>query len=435
MKKLLSVATAVACCGCLLVNASAAEKFESADKAVESITVGWNLGNTLDSCGDWIEQYANGDPEAYETAWGNPVATKELITAVKNAGFNTVRVPVTWNQHIDAKGNIDKEWLDRVQEVVDYVISQDMYCVLNVHHDGGSDGWLVASASGYNTAKDRFGGLWKNIAERFKGYDEKLIFEAYNEILDASDRWNSTDAEGYKAANDFNQLFVDTVRATGGNNEQRNLMVQTYSGASTAATLDNFVLPKDKAKDHIIVQIHNYDPQGFTWKDATWTTMTDKWSSEQEEHIEYLCEVLEDYSEELDAPFVIGEFGAMDKNNDAARAAYAEFFVTEAADHGVKCIWWDNGGAEEFMIFDRHNYTQPFPTVVAGLTKPFGGASSTDEALIGDANGDGMVNALDAAHILTALTKGTALGKTADFNADGMVNALDAAAILRSLVS
>lgn len=429
MKKLLSIAAAIACCGCLAVSASAADKFESAEKAAENITVGWNLGNSLDSCGDWIDQYTAAEPADFEKAWGNPVTTKALITAVKNSGFNTVRVPVTWNQHIDAKGNIDKEWLDRVQEVVDYVISQDMYCVLNVHHDGGSDGWLVASESSYNSTKERFGGLWTNIAERFKDYDEKLIFESYNEMLDASDRWNTTNTEGYKAANDFNQLFVDSVRATGGNNAQRNLMVQTYSASTAVDALENFALPKDSAKEHLMVQVHNYDPQGFTWKDATWTTMTDEWGSEQEEFIIYLCDVVGDYSDKLDVPFIIGEFGAVDKDNDEARAEYAEFFISEAGKHGIKCFWWDNGAAEDFSLFDRTAYTVLYPEVVKALT-----GVTAPSVLKGDADGSGAVNALDAAYILTSLVNGSALTSAADFSGDGNINALDAAAILRSLV-
>ncbi len=129
----------------------AADTFETAESTVGAINAGWNLGNSLDSFGEWIGIYTSGKPSDYETAWGNPVTNEKLITAIKNAGFNAVRVPVTWAEHIDNSGNIDKVWLDRVQEVVDYVISQDMYCVVNVHHDADADGWLEASAKCYNT--------------------------------------------------------------------------------------------------------------------------------------------------------------------------------------------------------------------------------------------------------------------------------------------
>ncbi|MBQ7782696.1 MAG: cellulase family glycosylhydrolase [Oscillospiraceae bacterium] len=144
LSTLISSAVIISC-----IPSVSAAKSETADAAVSAMTAGWNLGNTLDSCGEWIGLYTQGLPSDYETAWGNPITQKKMITAVKNAGFNSVRVPVTWSEHIDDKGNIDKKWLDRVQETVDYVISQDMYCILNVHHDAGSDCWLEASDCGH----------------------------------------------------------------------------------------------------------------------------------------------------------------------------------------------------------------------------------------------------------------------------------------------
>ena len=214
----------------LAVPAEAAEPIETAEKAVEAINAGWNLGNALDSCGEWIGLYTDGKPSSYETAWGNPVTAKKLITAVKKAGFNAVRVPVTWAEHIDDSGNIDKEWLDRVQEVVDYVLSQDMYCILNVHHDAGADGWLEASAECYKKNSKKFAALWKNIALRFRDCGGKLIFEGFNEMLDSNNSWTDAKAnDAYTAVNDFNQLFVDTGRKTGVNNAERNRMVQVYA--------------------------------------------------------------------------------------------------------------------------------------------------------------------------------------------------------------
>ena len=146
-------------------------KFETASQAVDNIKDGWNLGNTLESNGEWIGLYTDGKPENYETAWGNPVTKPELIAAVKEAGFNAVRIPVTWYEHIDESGNIDPEWLARVQQVVDYVIQQDMYCVINVHHDAGG-GWLRATPECYEKYHDKVSALWHNIAVHFKDYDE-----------------------------------------------------------------------------------------------------------------------------------------------------------------------------------------------------------------------------------------------------------------------
>lgn len=354
----------------------AAESFETADNAVNSITAGWNLGNALDSNGEWIGLYTDGKPANYETAWGNPVTTAKLITAVKKAGFDAVRVPVTWAEHIDDKGNINKEWLDRVQEVVDYVISQDMYCVLNVHHDAGADGWLEASSDCYKKNSGKFAGLWKNIAARFKDYDDKLIFEGFNEMLDAQNSWtDAKSADAYKAVNDFNQLFVDTVRKTGGNNANRNLMVQVYSASCSQKTLNSFVLPDDTAKAHLIIHVHNYDPQGFTASDATWTTMTDKWGTDSEKsYFDKLFERLDKFSSAQGAPLVIGEFGADFKDNDASRKLYADYFVSTAAKHGIKCFWWDTGN---MALFDRSKCTVTHSDIVKVLTSDKGKKTSS----------------------------------------------------------
>lgn len=339
----------------------------SADKAVSNITAGWNLGNALDSTGDWIAKYSGGKPERYETAWGNPVTTKALITEVKSAGFNAVRVPVTWADHIDKKGSINKEWLDRVQEVADYVISQDMYCILNVHHDAGADGWLEASAECYKTESAKFEALWNNIAVRFKNYGEKLIFEGFNEMLDKNNSWTEPKAsDAYKAVNDFNALFVKTVRASGGNNSQRNLMLQVYSAGCSEKTLAGFELPKDTAGSHLIVQVHNYDPQGFTANDATWTKMTDKWGSAAEkQYFDKLFARLGAFSEKQGVPLVVGEFGANYKENESSRKAYAEYFVSAAAKYGIKCFWWDTG---EMALFDRSSAKVRYPDIVKALT-------------------------------------------------------------------
>ena len=433
IRKITAVFLCAAVATASAVPALAAPEFESAEAAVENITVGWNLGNTLDSCGEWIGLYTEGKPENYETAWGNPVASRELITAVKAAGFNAVRVPVTWADHIDEKGSIDAEWLDRVQEVVDYVISQGLYCILNVHHDAGADGWLEASADCFVKSSGKFAGLWKNIAVRFREYGDKLIFEGFNEILDSQNSWSDArENDAYKAVNDFNQLFVNTVRATGGNNAERNLMVQVYSGSCSEKALAGFVLPDDSTAGHLMIQAHNYDPQGFTSSGATWTTMTDKWGSDAEkQYFDQMFDRLESFAKEQGAPLVIGEFGAEYKGNEPSRELYAEYFVTSAANLDIKCFWWDTG---EMALFDRSSCTVKYPGIVKALTK---NTSHAQEAISGDVDGSGTVNALDAAAILKysvgiAVQLNTA---AADYNGDGTVNALDAADILKWIVA
>ena len=183
-----------------------AQDFESAADAVKNMGVGWNLGNTLDANNQTVSDITN---DAYwgqqgldsETCWGQPYTTKEFIQMMKKAGFTAIRVPVTWYNHLDKDGNVNKEWMKRVKEVVDYVINEGLYCILNVHHDTGADSkdangkltgyhWIKADADNYTENMDRYVKLWSQIAEEFKDYGQTLLFEAYNEMLDANSCWN-----------------------------------------------------------------------------------------------------------------------------------------------------------------------------------------------------------------------------------------------------
>ena len=157
---------------------------------------GWNLGNTLDNIDNQYitdaQAKAKGYDSAaeyYETLWGNPVTTKEMIHAVKEAGFQTVRVPVTYTDHIDENGEIREEWLERVKEIVDYVLDEDMYCVINVHHDTGNNGKITADPAALEENQKRVRDRWTQIATYFQDYGQKLVFEGLNELLDQNNNW------------------------------------------------------------------------------------------------------------------------------------------------------------------------------------------------------------------------------------------------------
>ena len=326
------------------------EHFESAADAVKNMGVGWNLGNTLDSYGSWLG--SNSSVKAYETAWGNPQATEDLIKAVKKAGFGAMRVPVTWRMTIDSKGNVRKDWMDRVQEVVDWVLENDMYCIINIHHDTGSDGWIRASESGYKSAEKKFTRIWEQIAERFKDYGEKLVFECMNETLNDASDWNATDSASAKYIKKYQQTFVNVVRKSGGNNAERNLIVSPYAASANTTIINAFTLPDDTVEDHMIMEIHSYDPQGFTWKDATWTTMRDTWGTDADKRdMENFISTVAKKAKSLGVPVIIGEFGSMNKNNDKQRASHAAYFVKTAKKSGITVFWWDDGG--EYTIIDR----------------------------------------------------------------------------------
>ncbi len=340
----------------LIFSVSIAQTFESASEAVSNMKVGWNLGNSLDSnSGDtenlWIELYTDGTPTDYETAWGQPVTKPELIEMFKDAGFGAIRVPVTWYPHIDDEGNVDTEWMKRVHEVVDYVINQGLYCVLDVHHDTGSANthWLVASSEVYEKSHERFKTLWTNIANEFITYDDKLVFEAYNEMLDSYDSWcyasfgrssysSSAAKEAYDAINNYAQDFVDAVRATGGNNLERNLVVSTYGACSGDGTwsshltepLSNLNYPQDVSEDHIIFEVHYYP----TLSSSVSSSLSDT---------KKCFDNLKNYLMTKGAPVIIGECGSLNddyKNNHDLLVDFTKEYIALAKDYGITCFYW-----------------------------------------------------------------------------------------------
>ncbi|MCR4852111.1 MAG: cellulase family glycosylhydrolase [Prevotella sp.] len=339
-------------CSLLLLWSHAAwgDNFESATQAVNNMKVGWNLGNTLESNGDWITGTST---EAYETAWGQPVTKPELMEMMRNAGFNAIRVPVTWYQHMDDNNQVNAEWMARVHEVVDYVIDQGMYCILNVHHDTGADdnAWLVADETVFAQQEARFKTLWTQIANEFKDYGDHLLFEGYNEMLDVADSWcfasfgtsNKYDASiatsAYNAINSYAQAFVDAVRATGGNNAQRNLVVCTYGACSGSGTwndhlkdpLKNMNLPTDNVDGHIAFEIHSY-------------LNVENLQNAKNEVVDMMS-ALKSYLASKGAPVIFGEWGTANLDTDYNERhdnmlAFAKYFVQQAKDNGFATFYW-----------------------------------------------------------------------------------------------
>ncbi len=353
-----------------------AQNFETAQQAVKNMKVGWNLGNTLEShSGDtlnmWIEHWTDRTPADYEQAWGQPVTKPELLAMMKNAGFNAIRVPVTWYPHMEAEFNftswnnsiwnpsnddlgtqIQSAWMQRVHEVVDYVISQGMYCILNVHHDTGASNtaWLIADGDVYNRQKDRFEAIWTQIAEEFKDYDQHLLFEGYNEMLDVKRSWcfasfaadGNYDADiaesAYQAINNYAQSFVNAVRATGGNNSQRNLVVCTYGACDGSGSwnshlqdpLKKMQLPQDNAENHLIFEIHSYpDVKNLSSVKNEVNKMINNWK----QHLV-----------SKGAPVIVGEWGtSTDKAYDNYRGNlldYAKYMVQQTKANDIATFHW-----------------------------------------------------------------------------------------------
>lgn len=319
----------------------------TSQQLVEDMTFGWNLGNTLDVCqadrdGDGkINEHVEAGEKVDETLWGNPKATKELFTSLKKNGVNAVRIPVTWRDHMDSDGNIDREWMDRVQQVVDYAYSQGMYVIINVHHDGGGDpkfgAWIIEeSRKDYNTFLKKYKNVWKQIAERFKNYSDYLIFESMNEV-GFDTLYNKNKADAYNLINKINQDFVDIIRATGGNNAKRHLLIAGYY-TDIERTCDSlYKMPDDKA-GRCILSVHYYTPWDFCTCDRKHT-----WGTNSEvRQMETLIGKMKKNFVDKGIPVIIGEYAA--SGSDLSSCI---FFIEKlnklCSDYGIATFIWDSG--------------------------------------------------------------------------------------------
>ncbi len=286
-----------------------------------------------------------------ETAWGNPVTTQEMIDAVRDKGFDMIRAQVSFYNHMDAEGNIDELWLDRVQEVVDYCMNAGVYCITNT----SGICWLTANPEEWETTKPVYINVWKQIAERFADYDEKLLFESCNEVLYEEGNWSLPPEEAYDVMKDIHQTFVDTVRASGGYNETRNLMLNTYGANYDYEINKHFELPKDTVDNHLIAQVHCYVPQQFTFNETNLgsTDFINEWGSESDQMLldGYLKGIKQRFIDELGIPVLIGEFGIVDRAEEDERAEYIGFYSQKAQEYGLELCIFDDG--HDFAIFDR----------------------------------------------------------------------------------
>ena len=349
---------------------AANDPFNSANDFVDKAVLGYNLGNTLDADPGnpqwWLDKLAacttSADSiKAYETSWGQPVTTQKIIDDITAKGFNVIRVPVTWEAHLDANNKIDKAWMDRVQEVVDYVIKDSCYCIINVMHDTGSKGddpstagnkaWLYADIDAYPTQTVKYQAIWQQIAERFKDYDEHLVFESFNEILNKSYSWTvPTDVNdgAYQAINKLQQDFVNTVRATGGNNTYRNLGITTYAAtANSDVAVNALEVPTDPTTGHIYATFHSYDPYNFcnsnkcTKDGVAYDYNIYSWDSSCETSIDEIFTRVNTRCNTLGIPYIFGEFGAIDENKDMnERVKYASYLGSKFKTYNTTGLWW-----------------------------------------------------------------------------------------------
>jgi len=335
--------------------------------------LGWNLGNSLDV------------PDG-ETAWGNPQVSSGLLRAVARAGFDLVRIPVTWTPHMGPGPDyvIDASWLDRVAQVVGYARSAGLYAIINVHHDGadGFDGveWITLNDANGDTTEEnnaavraRFVKVWTQIANHFSGYGEELLFESMNEIHDG---YGNPDPRHFTFINELNQEFVNLVRATGGNNTKRHLVVPGYN-TNIEHTIKGFKLPEDPTPSHLILSVHYYDPYTYALqaKKHTWgkgTPDPDDWG--QEDHVVKQFDQLKSTYIDQGIPVIIGEYGATHQEDyKDYRRYYMEYVTKAAVDRGIVPVYWDNGGrgsgGEKFALIDRRANNVLYPEVMDAMVR------------------------------------------------------------------
>lgn len=393
------------------------------EEIVEAMGAGWNLGNQL-------EANMNGIPQ--EDAWTGVKITERLIRTVKTKGFKSIRIPVSYLSKIGAAPNytINKTWLNRVQEVVDWAIKYKLYVVMNVHGDGYSTvtgGWLLpGSKTNQDVIKPKYEAVWKQIADRFKDYDQYLIFESMNEVgaeiteMKDGDAKTTAIAEAYENINAYNQIFVDTVRQSGGNNDKRWLLVPGMNTNIDYTAGDyGFQIPQDthlsaevpEGQKRLMVSVHYYDPWAFCgqedYKTTQWGEDADQYkraSYGQEDDMQKQFAKLKNSFTSKGYPVVIGEYGSIDKtkkndsglqkygepdpDNNKFRAYYAKTLCTYAIRNGCVPVYWDNGwnGDLGFGLIDRTTYEVTQPEILNAIISAYSQKEGTATAISLDKN-------------------------------------------------
>lgn len=336
----------------------------------KELVPGWNVGNSLEAIGG-------------ETAWGNPKITQQLIDSIKAAGFNSVRIPVGWRKYSDEKSfTIQASWLDRVEEVVNYVLSAGMYAIINEHWDGG---WIIPTYAKQDTVNKELTAMWKQIAVRFRDYDDHLLFAGTNEVMFPND-YGTPKKEYYTVQNGFNQTFVNAVRSTGGKNFYRYLLVQGFN-TNINFTYSYFTMPKDVDDKRLMIEVHYYDPWEFTIREDNVITQWGKYATDSKKTVTNANEAYADgqfkkmKTKFIDKGYgvVLGEYGVIARLNlgsaalndeyEGYRKYYIQYITNSIFKFGLVPVYWDNGGTGNFGmgIFNRNDGSKAYPEIIKAI--------------------------------------------------------------------
>ncbi len=334
----------------------------SAADFVKQIDVGINIGNTLDV------------PAGDETEWGNAKITPELIALYKAKKFDAVRIPISWRRQFDRddpKHDVKPEFMARIREVVDMVIAQDMVAIVNIHHDGGDDGWpgawLTIDGEHEDRANAILGDVWKQISAQFRDYDERLVFEAFNEVRKAkryagpSGRQRGQEdwvgcPQYFDTVNRYAKTFYDTVRASGGKNAKRYVMIPTYAACFQESTCAGWKSPNPD-DNRVIATIHCYEPGDF----CLWGNRTAYDANHVQQRLGMFFGFFKKHFTDKGIPLILGEINAdlrfydaeQFQPNDDARVRWAAHYAREAKKYGFPCFIWESGGRKSMGLIDR----------------------------------------------------------------------------------
>lgn len=327
---------------------------------VKDMGMGINLGNTFEACGDWIKGKS---PKSYETAWGSPVITKEMIGGYKDAGFNTIRIPVAWSNMMGDDYTINEEYMERVKTVVDWALSFDLYVILNIHWDNG---WWEGFSTNYDECMYRYTRIWTQITDKFKSYGDHLMLESLNEEGCWNDIWNRYSGqedgkeEAYTILNNINQKFVDIVRASGENNETRHLLIAGYATDVMLTCDPYFKMPTDPM-NRCAVSVHYYTPPTFAIleKDADWGKARTTWGTKEDmDELNTNMNLLKETFVDKGIPVIVGEFGMSTGNKTEDMILLYMTTVGEAiCSRGMCPVVWDITD----VFYDRNNKKMIYP--------------------------------------------------------------------------
>jgi endoglucanase len=346
----------------ILITVLTLRKKKTAKEIVNEMGIGWNLGNTFDC---YVKSKKFNSPDEQITAWGNIIPTKEMILKIKKYGFKTIRLPVTWMHFIDESGNVNSDWMSRVKEVTKWIIKDKMYCILNVHHDGVTGNWLSEGMK----VKNKYINLWSQIAEEFKNFNDYLIFESMNEV-----EFLLGDKHDFLTLLNLNQLFIDTVRNSGGKNGDRLLLIAGMDGNADLTCSSEYSIPIDPINKYA-VSFNYYIPERFTLEldSAPWTYVIDKVTYEvlpmthwgEKGHYEEMLNNFENIKKaflDKQIPVIINEVGVLTEEKKDSKSVreflFSSFLLSIDYDGIMICLWdTSNKNYGDMNYYNRENNT------------------------------------------------------------------------------